>query len=335
MESPDRTWLDTTQDRVPMNRRARRAPGAMDEVLERAREIGRNEGPRKIAVAGALDASVLKAVAEAEREGIVRAHMIGPRDKILALWEELGIEGEEPTISDVPDDEEICHVAARLAKDGAVDIAMKGFINTSLLLRTLLSGEYGLRRKPTVSHTAVLGIPRYHKLLIITDGGVVVKPDLQQKRDIIENAIEVSRALGVKMPKVALLAAAEVVTLRMRASMEDAVLAKMGERGLIRDAVLDGPFSFDVAVSRDAAEFEGIESEVAGDADIIVVGSIEEGNIISKTVIEFADATFGGLIWGLRLPVSLVSRADTMRNKKAALAVAAVVSSRLGREGRW
>ncbi|KPK71181.1 hypothetical protein AMJ71_05260 [candidate division TA06 bacterium SM1_40] len=301
----------------------------MDEVVERAKESGRRDGPRRIAVAGALDVSLLEAVAEAGRQGIVEAHLVGDRDKILGLWEKLGIGGEEPAVEDVAGDEEICHTVAGLASEGAVDIVMKGFISTSLILRILLSGEYGLRRKRTVSHTAVLGIPGYHKLLIITDGGVVIRPDLEQKCDIIENAVEVSRALGVERPKVVLLGASEVVNQHSGELMESATLAKMCRSARMEGAVVDGPFSFDVAVSRDAAEFQGITSEVAGDADIIAVSSIEEGNIISKTIIEFAGAIFGGLIWGLRLPVSLVSRSDTRMNKMAALSVAAVVSSQL------
>lgn len=300
-------------------------------IVQRAQTISARRR-RTVAVAAAADGAVIQAVAEARRQALADAVLIGDEKKILRLAAELNIDISELNLVDVPDVAEAAARAADMAASGDADIIMKGFLPTSTLLKAVLTKERGLRRSEVLSHCAVLSHPGYPRLLNITDGGMVVSPDFNQKVRIIENAVTVMRALGIKKPRIALLAATDIVNPEMPRAVEDAIIAKMADRGQIKNAVVDGPLTLDAATMPNVADYYDIHSPVAGQADVLVTNSIEEGNIISKSLILFGKAVFCGVIAGAAVPVSLVSRSDPPRNKLASVAIAVVLSDYLQRE---
>jgi phosphate butyryltransferase len=222
-----------------------------------------------------------------------------------------------------------------MAADREADAVMKGFLPTSALLRTVLDRQYNLKATETLSHCAVLDIPGYHKMLNFTDGGMVVRPNVEQKFQIIENAVLVARALHLNPVKVAVAGAGERITSSFPHTFSDAESLQPEAARRFRDVALQGPLSLDLATSKKAATVRGLEGPVAGDADIFLVDSIEEGNIIAKSLIQFAGAIFAGIIVGAKIPVSLVSRTDTVMNKKASLAVACVVADYYQQNDVW
>jgi phosphate butyryltransferase len=300
-------------------------------IVARAREISRSRMCR-VAVAAAADGAVLQAVVEAHAQGIADSVLVGNQDEIQTLSDTLGLSIDGFHIETTPDAETAAAHAADLASSGEADVIMKGFLPTSTLLKAVLAKERGLKRSDVLSHCAVLSLPEYPRLLNITDGGMVVSPDFNQKVRIIENAVTVSHALGLEKPRIALLAATDVVNPEMPRAVEDAIIAKMADRGQIRDAIVDGPLSLDAATLPKLAEAYSVESPVAGRADVLVANSIEEGNIISKSLILFGGAVFCGVIVGAAVPVSLVSRSDPPRNKLASVAIAVVLSEYLQKQ---
>ncbi len=297
-------------------------------IVARAKEINRNR-IRRVAVAAADDGAVLQAVVDARAQGIADAILLGDRENIQKLADELSLDLSTLSIENAPDTDSAASRAADMAASGDADVIMKGFLPTSTLLKAVLAKERGLRRSEVLSHCAVLSVPTYPRLLNVTDGGMVVNPNFNQKIKIIENAITVSRALGIPKPRIALLAATDVVSPDMPRAVEDAVIAKMADRGQIRNATVDGPLALDAATLPEVAEAYEIDSPVAGCADVLVANSIEEGNIISKSLILFGEAVFCGVIVGAAIPVSLVSRSDPPKNKLASVAIAVVLSEYL------
>jgi phosphate butyryltransferase len=218
------------------------------------------------------------------------------------------------------------HAAITLAADGKADAIMKGFLPTSALLKVVLDKQYDLRGPNTISHCAVLDIPGYHKLLNMTDGGMVVKPDTDQKYQILENAVLIAKALGLSPVKIAVSGPYDKPLNELPHSYADLDYLIPRAMKKLSDIVIQGPLPFDLAVSKEAGEKQQCSGEVIGDADIFLVDSIEECNIIAKTLIQFIEAVFAGVIVGAKVPVSLVSRTDTIKNKKASLALAAVLA---------
>jgi phosphate butyryltransferase len=297
------------------------------ELIERARGLKNLGHGQRIAVAAAQDPDVLDAVFEASTEGIVEPYLFGDRDKINALSSELGLDASRFKIFHHPDTLVAAREAVAFADSGEADIIMKGFVSSSVLLKAVLSREFSLRCSDTLSHVAVLDIPGYHKLLSLTDGGVLVRPDLQQKVHMIENFLSVARALGIETPKVALLGppvegAAPESLLRDSQEITEKFALETPRR-----AVVEGPMSLDCILSREVAARRGLQTAVSGDADAIVVNAIEECNVVAKSVIVLAGAVFAGVVVGARLPVSMVSRTDTRQNKKASIAIASLVSA--------
>ncbi|TKJ40065.1 phosphate butyryltransferase [candidate division LCP-89 bacterium B3_LCP] len=297
-------------------------------IVNRAQEYS-SKRMRRVAVAAAADGAVLQAVVEARLQGIADAVLIGDSDEIKKRADEADLDLSVLHIEPVSEVETVAARAADMAASGDADIIMKGFLPTSTLLKAVLAKDKGLRRSDVLSHCAVLSPPDYPRLLNVTDGGMVVSPDFKQKVKIIENAVTVSRALGITKPRIALLAATDVVHPEMPRAVEDAIIAKMADRGQIRDAIVDGPLTIDAATLPKVADLYDIESPVAGYADVLVANSIEEGNIISKSLILFGGAVFCGVIVGAAVPVSLVSRSDPPRNKLASVAIAVVLSEYL------
>ncbi len=313
------------------------APGAAQplkswqEIVARAQEISRGR-LRRVAVAAAEDGAVLQAVVEARAQGIADAILIGDSGRIQGLAEELKLDLGGLQMEPAADAGQAAARATDLAAAQEADVIMKGFLPTSTLLKAVLAKDKGLRRSEVISHCAVLSLSSYPRLLNITDGGMVVSPDLNQKIEIIKNAITVSHALGIKTPLIALLAATDVVNPNMPRALEDAIIAKMADRGQIKGAIIDGPLTIDAAALPEVADLYGIDSPVSGRADVMVVNSIEEGNIISKSLILFGEAVFCGVIVGAAVPISLVSRSDPPRNKLASVAIAVVLSEFLNRQ---
>ncbi|QTA37803.1 phosphate butyryltransferase [Thermosipho ferrireducens] len=288
------------------------------ELLEKAK----NSGPKTVAVAVAEDDVVLNAIESARKEGIINGILVGTRSKIIQLAEKNGIDLGKYEILDEPVESKAADAAVRLVAEGKADFLMKGKIKTGDLMRVVLKEEYGLRTGKTLSLVSIFEIPNYHKLLVVSDAGMTIAPELKQKVDIINNAVLVSRkAIGIDLPKVAVLGAVEIVNPKMPATIEAAILTKMNQRGQIKGCVVDGPFALDNAVSIEAARHKGIESPVAGDADVLIMPDIEAGNIFYKAMVFLSGAKVASTIIGAKVPVALTSRADSDEAKLLSLAL--------------
>lgn len=305
------------------------------QLIERAIQIAESDRRKRVAVAAAQDADAIAAVAQAHRDGFLDAVLVGDKDKIQQLADLESVDISKLELVNCIDVSDAAHEAVRLAANGDADLIMKGFLPTSALLKTVLDKDYHLRATNTLSHCAVLEIPGYHKLLNFTDGGMVVKPDVEQKVQILENAVLVARALGLSPVKVAISGASERISDAFPHTFSDAESVKPEAGRRLSDVVIQGPLPFDLATSKVAAEYRSYEGPVLGDADIYLVDSIEEGNIVAKSLIQFAGAIFAGVIVGAKVPVSLVSRTDTVMNKKSSLALACVIADYYKRANVW
>lgn len=288
-------------------------------------EIAKKKERMKLSVAAAEDEEVLLAVDAARKLGIIEAVLVGNRNRILEIAKEKHIDPANYEIVDSKDVRESAARAVHLVSSGQADVLMKGLVATSDLLRAVLDRERGIRRGELLSHVMVYSIPSYHKLLFITDGGMVTYPDLNQKVQIVKNAVEVAKALGVNPIKVAALCAVETVNPSMQATLDAAALSKMSQRGQIKDCIIDGPLALDNAISRAAAEHKGIKSPAAGDADILLVPNIEAGNILGKSLTYFGGAKSAGVVMGAKCPIVLVSRADSSESKLYSIALASII----------
>jgi phosphotransacetylase len=211
---------------------------------------------------------------------------------------------------------------------------MKGSLHTDELLGAVVARESGLRTARRLSHAFIMDVPTYHKVLVVTDGAINIAPTLEEKADICQNAIELAHAMGIAQPKVAVLAAVETVTSKMPATLDAAALCKMADRGQITGGLLDGPLAFDNAISKEAARTKGINSEVAGDPDILLAPDLESGNILAKLLSFLANSDSAGLVLGAKVPIILTSRADSTRSKIASCAVAMLgAHARRARQG--
>lgn len=289
----------------------------LNELVERIR------GKKKIvAIAGAEDKEAIKAVSEARELGI-SAILFGKKEIIEKNLSEIGV---EYPIVDCRTDEESSKMAVKYVADGKAHIVMKGLVKTSTLLKAVLDKEYGLRTERLLSHITLLEVPGINRLIFLTDGGMVIRPTLEQKVQIIENAVDVAKKLGYEIPKVGIIAAVETVNPDMPETLEAALIAKMNERGQIKGCKIDGPLGIDNALSVYAAEVKGIKGEVAGHADILVVPDIHSGNFLGKSAVYFANGRIAGIIAGAKAPVIVISRADTSDSKFVSIALAMALS---------
>ena len=304
------------------------------ELINRAIEIAA-EGRRKtVAVAAAQDVDVIDAVSQAQAEGFINGVLCGDQGQIESMAAQHQIDLTHLEIVSETDVDVAAHAAVKLAADGKADAVMKGFLPTSSLLKIVLDRQYGLRGKNTLSHCAVLEIPGYHKLLNFTDGGMVVKPDKETKFQILENAVLVMRALGLSPVKVAISGTVPRPSEKVPHTQTDVAYIIPQAESVLHDVAVQGPLSIDLATSQVAVKAYGATGVVVGDADIFLVDSIEECNIICKALINFSQAVFSGVIVGARVPVSLVSRTDTVINKKSSLALACVLADYYATTGR-
>lgn len=288
------------------------------DILAAARAGGR----KRIAVAAAQEHSALEAALDAKAAGIAEPILIGDLEAIRAMARELGADLSGVRLIEEKDYAKAAAVAVALVRSGEADVLMKGVLDTSILLKAALNKENGLNAGRLTSHVAVMESPHYHKLFIVTDAAINIAPDLQGKLDIISNAVQVSRALGVEKPKVALLAAVEKVNDKMPCTVDAAVITVMNRRGQVKDCIIDGPLALDNAISAESARIKKIVSEVAGDADVLVAPDIEAGNLLYKALLDLGGAKGAGIVAGAAKPIVLTSRADSRETKLASIALA-------------
>lgn len=276
------------------------------------------------AVAHPCDEVSLGAAVEAAQMGIITPLLVGPEQKIRTVAQKFGLDLSPYELIDAPHSHGAAAKAVELVRLGRAELLMKGSLHTDELLGEVVKRDTGLRTARRISHVFIMDVPTYHKPLMITDAAVNIAPTLEEKRDILQNAIDLAIALGLERPKVAILSAVETVSPKIPTTLEAAALCKMAERGQITGAILDGPLAFDNAISAEAARIKGIASPVAGDADILLVPDLEAGNMLAKNLTFLSRADAAGIVLGARVPIILTSRADNERTRLASCAVAAL-----------
>lgn len=280
---------------------------------------------KRLLLACAGDAKFIEALELGRKRGLVRPILVGDGKSIGKAAKNAGISLAHYELIDMPEYDPAVAQSVDMLAHHDVDILMRGAVPEVVFLKAVLAKKEELDLRGVLSQVCCLELPSYHKLLFVSDPAVVIKPTLHQKIGIIENAVLVANALGKELPKVALMAAVEVVNPSMGASMDNAVLAKMGERGQIKGAVIDGPLSLDVATFESAAKLKGVKGEVAGDADILIANKIEEANILYRSLIRFARAKMGSVVVGCRKPIILASRVELAGNELNSIALAVLL----------
>ncbi len=288
-----------------------------DELMEYAKK----RGPKKVALACAEDVDALKAIDEAKKAGIVEAILVGDEAKIKANAEKENIDIRKYEILHEEDMVEASRKAVELVSTGKAHMVMKGLVDTSIILKAVLDKEIGLRTGNPLSHVALFQVPGFDKMHLVTDAAMTIAPDLEGKKALINNVVPVARALDIQMPKVAVICAKEKPNPKMPDTMDARALQEMNERGEIKDCIVGGPLALDNAVSKKAAEIKGIDHPAAGDADILLTGDIEAGNVLYKSMIYFGKAKNAGVIVGAKAPIILTSRADSDEAKLYSIAL--------------
>lgn len=286
-------------------------------------------GALRCAVVHPCDAESLKGAMAAQQAGLILPVLVGPEGKIRQVAEACGLDLAGVEIVNTPHSHAAAAAAVALARAASVGALMKGKLHTDELMGAVVDPELGLRTGRRISHVFALDVPRYAKPLFITDGAINIEPGLMDKRDIIQNAIDLAHALGLACPRVAILSAVETVTPAIRSTVEAGALCKMADRGQITGAMVDGPLAFDNAVSPEAAAEKGIVSAVAGQADILVAPDLVSGNMIAKQLVYLAGAEAAGIALGARVPIILTSRSDGVAARIASAALAVMMAAHL------
>ena len=302
--------------------RAATGTGKYEALLERCRALA----PVPTAVAHPCEESALTGAVEAAEQGLIKPILVGPAARIREIAESARVNLKGIEIVDAPHSVAAAEQALALVREGKAEVLMKGSLHTDELLGAVVSREKGLRTGRRISHVFIMDVPTYHKVLVVTDAAINIAPVLEDKADIVQNAIDLAITLGVEKPKVAILAAVETINSKMPATLDAAALCKMADRGQIKGGLLDGPLAFDNAISKDAAKTKGIKSDVAGDPDILLAPDLEAGNILAKQLSFLANADSAGLVLGAKVPIILTSRADSVRSRIASCGVAALVA---------
>jgi len=295
-----------------------------EEARKRAMELK----PVKMAVVSAGDEAVLDAVFQATKDGFVHPILIDTPESI-----QKESQGKFPLddveIIPIQGKTEQCQKGLELINNGSADILMKGLIPTPILFKEVLNKEYGIRKGKILSHVGVIKSPVYHKMILMTDGGICIAPTLEEKIEILKNALEVSQGLEIDYPKVAAISAVETVSLKMQSTIDASILTTMNRRKQIPGCIIEGPLAIDNAVSAEAAEHKGIHSEVCGDVDITLMPNIESGNIFYKVLVYLGGGKTesAGVTLGAKVPIVVPSRADTPENKYNAILIAALMSA--------
>ena len=293
------------------------------EVLEKARQ----RGCVTVSVAVAQDVEVLEAVKEAQDAGLIRPILVGNVDLIKPMLPKVGLPLDTPLVHK-EDDSQAALTAVSLVKKGKADILMKGMVNSSTFLKAVLNNDVGLRTGRLLSHLAVFEIPGEEKLAFHTDGGMNIAPTLEEKKDILINALIALKALGIDHPNVAILTANEIVNSKMPATVDAQTLVKLNEEEHFTAGIVEGPIAMDVAASKQAADHKEIMSKIAGGVDLFVVPNIEAGNLVGKTLVYYAKAKNAGIVVGATHPIVMTSRSDTAEAKLNAIALACMAVPR-------
>jgi phosphate acetyltransferase len=321
------------QDAVFMSTRAVAAEPRQHQKYERLIEATEGLPALATAVAHPCDETSLRGACEAADAGMIVPILVGPKDRIRSLAQHQSIDLRDIELVDAPHSEAAAEKAVELVRTGRAELLMKGSLHSDELLAAVTKRETGLRTGRRISHVFVIDVPTHAHTLFITDAAVNISPDLQAKRDIVQNAIDLYAGLGLGTPKVAILSAVETVNPSIPSTIDAAALCKMADRGQITGGELDGPLAFDNALSPEAARIKGIRSPVAGQAQILVVPDLEAGNMLAKNLIFLSNADAAGIVLGARVPVILTSRADKVRTRMASCAVAMLLAhSRRARE---
>jgi len=282
--------------------------------------------PVPCAVAHPCDESSLRGAVGAAQMGILKPILVGPKARIAAVAAQFGLDISAFEVVDAPHSEGSAEIAVRLAREGKAEMLMKGSLHSDELMAAVVKRETGLRTSRRISHCFIMDVPAIDRVVIITDAAVNIFPTLEDKVHIVQNAIDLARALGMERPRVAILSAMETVNPKVPSTIEAAALCKMAERGQITGGILDGPLALDNAIDLGAAKIKKIDSPVAGLADILVVPDLEAGNMLAKSLSFMADADAAGIVLGARVPIVLTSRADSVETRLASCAVAALVA---------
>ena len=302
---------------------------SFDDLISKVKECGM----KKVSVSVAQDSAVLEAVRAAKDRGIADAVLVGDEAKIKEIAASLNIKVDDFEIINEPDMIQASLTAVKLAHDGKVDMYMKGLIDTKNFLKSVLDKEVGLRTGGPLSHVCVFDIPGIDQLLFLTDVAFMTYPTLEDKVNIIKNTVPVCNACGIDMPKVAPLAAVEVVNPKMPATVEAAELTRMCAEGEIPGCIVDGPLSLDLAIDPEAAKHKGAtDRKIQGDADVLLVPDIHAGNLVYKAIVHMTGCKNGCILTGTKVPVILTSRSDTFETKVNSIALAAVVAEELKKE---
>ena len=315
--------------------KVRRAAMPLPEIRLAATRLSRYEhllaitqglAPIRMAVVHPCDIESLKGALEARDRGLIIPVLVGPLDKIRSIAEQQGFDLTGCELVNAPHSHGAAETAVQLVREGKAEALMKGSLHTDELMAAVIDKTLGLRTARRVSHVFVMDVPSYPRPLLITDAAINIEPTLEDKVDICQNAIDLAHMLKIAQPKVAILAAVEMVNPKMRATLDAAALCKMADRGQITGGILDGPLAFDNAISLVAAKTKGIHSLVAGQADILLVPDIESGNMLAKQLEYLADSLSAGIVLGAKVPIVLTSRADTAESRAASTAIAVVMA---------
>ena len=309
--------MDTLFTRPRIGRRHEK----YEQLLEMAKELP----PLTTAVAHPCDESSLTGAVDAARLGLLVPLLVGPADVIREAAAKAGLDISPYEIVEAPDSHESARRAVQLVRQGRAGALMKGALHTDELMGAVVDRERGLRTSRRLSHCFVMDVPAYQEPLTITDAAINIAPTLEEKADIVQNAIDLALALGIAEPRVAILSAMETVNPKVPSTIDAAALCKMADRGQITGGVLDGPLALDNAINAEAARIKGISSAVAGHAHVLVVPDLEAGNMLAKSLSFLAQADAAGIVLGARVPIILTSRADSVEARLASCAVAVLL----------
>jgi len=285
-------------------------------------QIANSQSKKKIVVAAAADLHVLEALKEAISLGIPEPILVGDKTQIKRISKSINLDLKNIEIIDEPDSIKASMKSVTIIRKGKAAILMKGLVATGTLLKAVLDKEKGLQKGGLLSHVAFFETPYYHKILCLTDAAMNITPNIDEKVAIVKNAVEACRKLGIEKPKVAILAAVETVNPKMEATLDAALLTQMNKRNQIKNCEIDGPLALDNIISKEAAEHKGIQSKVAGDADIILAPDINVGNVFYKSLNFMGGAVSAAVIMGARVPIILTSRSDSEKSKLMSIVLA-------------
>lgn len=298
-------------------------PSKYDRLIAAARDVA----PAVTIVAHPCDETSLRGALDAAENGLIVPVLVGPSARIREVAAEKGLDLKDHEIVDAPHSHAAAAQAVALIREGKGELLMKGSLHTDELMREVTASATGLRTDRRISHVFVMDVPGYPDTLFITDAAINIFPNLDVKRDIVQNAIDLWITIGLGQPRVAIVSAVETVTIKIPSTIDAAALCKMAERGQITGGLLDGPLAFDNAISPEAASIKGLTSPVAGRAQIIVVPDLESGNMLAKNLTFLSHADAAGIVLGARVPIVLTSRADSVRSRLASCAVATLYAA--------